>query len=205
MAPIVGSTITTVSGESEARSGSAMTPSFICRRTAKSGSLAAVGAEDRRAARIAEAGARMVRDGRPEIGWQVRAVYAASCAGSSGPEVGPRDQPPSSAPSDDHTQLTRPGAGGRGREGGQELRRAEAQLLGDDRGVGLDDDPGAVDPDDPARPGDARHPLGDELVEGRHRPREAELVLQPETARRIRQEVPDPNHRATASAHPVIT
>jgi hypothetical protein len=26
-----------VSGESEARSGSAMTPSFICRRTAKSG------------------------------------------------------------------------------------------------------------------------------------------------------------------------
>ena len=70
------------------RSGSAMTPSFICRRTAKSGSLVAVGAGMRRwTARNAEARPGFVRDARPEIGWQVRAVYAAGPgAGTSRPD-----------------------------------------------------------------------------------------------------------------------
>ena len=56
------------------RSGSAITPSFICRRTAKQvsrggGSPGTMGGADRRA------GSRYDRDARPENGWQVRAEY----------------------------------------------------------------------------------------------------------------------------------
>src|SRR5262245_17089092 len=65
IAPIVGSTITTESAESDARSGSAMTPSFICRRTAKSDLSCSVGA--REPARDEAEGLRMVRDGGPGL------------------------------------------------------------------------------------------------------------------------------------------
>ena len=68
-----------------------------------------------------------------------RGLYAATC----GPDVDP--------------ELACAHAARGGREGGEELRSAQAQLLGDDRRVGLDDQAEALDADDPAgarrRPG----------------------------------------------------
>ena len=144
---------------SDARSGSAITPSFICRRTAKSGSLVAVGAGIGDGRRGSPRRARMVRDARPEIGWQVRAVYAA-IRDPSPPRM--RDLA-GSAPGRSGRGRRRPGARGPRRrrrrrgERGEQLRAAEAELLGDDRRVGLDDDREAVDPD---RRGRRRRPPG---------------------------------------------
>jgi len=57
-------------------------------------------------------------------------------------------------------QIGRPDATGRGREGGQELGAAKAQLLGDDRRVGLDVEREPFEPDDPAGAGRGGPPGG---------------------------------------------
>src|SRR4051812_41477627 len=188
MAPIDGSTMTTVSGESEARSGSAMTPSFIWRRTAKSGSLVTGGAGDRRAARIAGARARF-GPGRTPRDWL---AGPGSIRGGSAPET---------ASADHDAERVDPRPGRRRRERLLELRAAEAQLLGDDRRVGLDDERRTVEPGDPAGARGARNALRDEPVERRHDPGEAELVLQAEAAGCVWEEVADPRHRPTAAGH----
>ena len=80
---------------------------------------------------------------------------------------------------------------GRRREGGQQLARAQPELLGDDRRIGLDVDGEALEPDDPAGARRGRHALGDERLERRDRAGEPELVLEPEGAGRIGDEVAD--------------
>src|SRR3954447_24391899 len=143
MAPIEGSTTTTVSGEFGERSGSAMTPSFICNRTAQSGSLVAGGAgTGTRAARNAEAGPVSFGTSAPRLagrsGQYTRRVRGARAksqrrtprSGPVGPPVrGPVARPvgravhgpvagsagPAGGPvaGDDDSQLARPDAGRR--------------------------------------------------------------------------------------------
>ena len=59
----------------------------------------------------------------------------------------------------------------------------------------------AVDPDHAAGARGGRDTLGDELFERGHGPREAQLVLEAETARRVGQEVAEADHRPAAAAH----
>src|SRR4051794_31132850 len=151
MAPIDGSTMTTVSGESEARSGSAMTPSFIWRRTAKSGSLVTGSAGDRRAARIAEARARF-GPGRTPRDWL---AGPGSIRGGSGSKT---------ASADHDAEGPDPDSGGGRGEGLVELRPPEAELLGDDRGVGPHHPGSTLEPRRPAcarpAPGPRADPAG---------------------------------------------
>ena len=107
------------------RSCSATTPSFICSRTAirasrdRAGSRR-VGAADDGRGRPGWLARRAARS-RPGGGWQVRGLYA----GTPAPDVDP--------------QLARAEPARSRREGGQQLARAEPELLADDRRVGLDD------------------------------------------------------------------
>ena len=118
-----------------------------------------------------------------ESGWQVRGII--------------RGRPPRRT----WTRSSRaPTPAGRRRERGEQLGRAQAQLLGDDRRVGLDDEVEALEPEDPAGAGRGRHALGDERLEGRHRPRQAQLVLEAEAAGRVGQQVAEPDHRPAAPA-----
>ena len=52
-----------------------------------------------------------------------------------------------------------------------------------------------VEADHAAGSGRGRNALGDDRLERRHRPRQAELVLEAETAGRVGQQVADPGHR----------
>jgi len=76
----------------------------------------------------------------------------------------------------------------------------EPDLLGDDRRVGLDDEHRPLDPERPAGAVGGGRALGDDSVEGRHRPGAAEFIGEPEPRRGIRDEVADPGHRAAAPA-----
>src|SRR5690348_3700104 len=180
--------MTTVSGESEARSCSAMTPSFICRRTAKSGSLVTGGAGDRRAARTIEARAR-IGPGRTPRDWL---AGPGSIRGESGPDASSTVRDP---------DLPNAGPGRRRGEGTLELGAVEVKLLGDDRGVRLDDDDRGLHPGDAARPDDARDELGDQPVERGHRPRPTQLLVESELASSLRDQVADPDHRPASRGH----
>jgi len=64
-------------------------------------------------------------------------------------------------------QFTCPDPARSGREGSQQLRPAEAQLLRDDRGIGFDVERESLETDDAAGAGGRRDALGDERFERR--------------------------------------
>src|SRR5687767_1107331 len=84
----------------------------------------------------------------PGAGWQVAGLYGRPL------------------PADAETELGRALAAGRRGERVEQLRRPQAQLLGDDRRVGLDDEGEPVDADEPAGPGRGRHALRHERRPG---------------------------------------
>ena len=73
-----------------------------------------------------------------------------------------------------------------------------AELLGDDRGIGLDVDRESLEADDPARARGGRHALGHERLERGHRLRQAQLVVETERPRGIGHQVADADHRVAA-------
>ena len=124
--------------------------------------------------------------------------------GTSGPDwsgLGAARDPEAAGRSPDYTradsdpQLAWREAARGGRKAASSSRRAEAQLLGDDRSVGLDEQRPRSTRDEAAAPGRGRHALGDERIPGRHRPGQAELVLEAEPAGRLGDQVADPLHR----------
>src|SRR3954469_2915845 len=150
--------MTTVSGESEARSGSAITPSFIWRRTAKSGSLVVCGTPGIDGRRETP------RRGPDDSGRTPRDWLA-------GPgSIRGEDSAGADAPAHDDPDLADAGAGRCRGKRAEQLGRPEAELLGDDRCVSLDRDRRTGEPDDAADAHHRRHALGDELVEDGHRP-----------------------------------
>src|SRR6476620_2928892 len=172
--PTAGSTTTRVSGESGRRSCSATRPSFSWRRAAM------------RASRMGGRTGRSVAgsaDKRPEMAGRWRASY---------------NVPPTS---DVDAQGADPDTARGRREGRQQLARAQAELLGADRGVRLDIDREALDPDDAAGAGGRRDALVYERFERRDGARQAQLVLEPELAGGVRDQVAEAGHRAPAGAH----
>ena len=91
-------------------------------------------------------------------------------------------------------------AWGRG-ECRDEFGRAQAQLLGHDRRIGLHVDDEAFEAGHPARPRGGRNALCHDGLERGDGPRQAELLLQPERTRGIGDELADPPHRPSTGRH----
>src|SRR4029077_19262295 len=134
--PTLGSTMTSVSGESSSRSCSATTPSFIWSRTAIRASRDRADLQRRRRRKMTDEDPIPV--GRLGGGWQVGRLYA----GTPTPDVDP--------------ELASADPARRRRERGEELAGPKPQLLGDDRRVGLDVEREALQSDHAARPGRGR-------------------------------------------------
>ena len=84
------------------------------------------------------------------------------------------------------------------REGRHELGGAQAQLLRDDRRVGLDVDREVLDAHDATGTGRGWDALGDDRLERGHRPRESQLILQTKSTSGVRDQIADAPHRAAA-------
>ena len=94
---------------------------------------------------------------------------------------------------------TPPGRGAKAVSSSAARRRSSWATIGR---VGLDVEREALEPDDPAGAGRRRDALGDDRLEGRDRPRQAQLVLEPERARGVRDQVAEADHRpAPRAAH----
>jgi hypothetical protein len=102
-------------------------------------------------------------------------------------------------------ELARPDTRRRRGERGEQLRRPQPKFLGHDRGIRLDYEIEAVEAKNAAGARSGRDPFGDDRLERRHCPRQAELILEAQSASRIRQEVPDTDHRATTAGHGRLT
>src|SRR6266540_3278556 len=159
VAPIEGSSRTTVSSESSERSSSGTKPSFIWSRTAMAASCRiGRGVIPDRSGTDRISRDRTLSD--PEAAGRVSGLYA----------------------SDPDAKVARSNTPGCCAEGRQELGAPQSKLLGDDRLVGFHEDSAAADFEKATAARRRRDPLGHECRPDRRGARETELRLQAQRA-----------------------